>query len=103
MQAPFFTHLRASPRPTTPEWPHLVFLPFPFIAGNFTLLAQKFPFARFRSLGDLGGSSGVLCCAVVRQHPHMTAVSYDLPPVRQAAEQYVAAQGCQDRVQVSGV
>lgn len=69
--------------------------------GNFTLLAQKFPFARFRSLGDLGGSSGVLCCAVVRQHPHMTAVSYDLPPVRQAAERYVAAQGCQDRVQVA--
>ncbi|KAG2440664.1 hypothetical protein HYH02_010243 [Chlamydomonas schloesseri] len=68
--------------------------------GNFTLLAQSFPFARYTSLGDLGGSAGCLACAVAAAHPHMAAATYDLPPVHTAAERYVRAQGCEERVQV---
>ncbi|KAG2488417.1 hypothetical protein HYH03_013101 [Edaphochlamys debaryana] len=69
--------------------------------GNFQLLAQRFPWARFKSLGDLGGSQGCLCCCVAAAHPHVAATSYDLPAVHAAAERYVAAQGLQGRVQVA--
>ncbi|KAG2425467.1 hypothetical protein HXX76_013677 [Chlamydomonas incerta] len=68
--------------------------------GNFTRLARAFPFARYASLGDLGGSAGCLACCVAAAHPHMAATSYDLPPVHAAAERYVRAQGCEGRVQV---
>ncbi|PNH08238.1 Tetracenomycin polyketide synthesis 8-O-methyl transferase tcmO [Tetrabaena socialis] len=68
--------------------------------GNFELLAQRFPFGRFASLGDLGGSSGCLACCVAKRHTHMSVATYDLPPVHAAAERYVAAQGCGERVQV---
>ena len=71
-------------------------------AGNFNLLARSFPFARYTSLGDLGGSSGCLACCVAAAHPHLTATTYDLAPVHAAAERHVRAQGLEGRVQVGG-
>ncbi|PNW83718.1 hypothetical protein CHLRE_05g240400v5 [Chlamydomonas reinhardtii] len=68
--------------------------------GNFNLLARSFPFARYTSLGDLGGSSGCLACCVAAAHPHLTATTYDLAPVHAAAERHVRAQGLEGRVQV---
>ncbi|GLI65825.1 hypothetical protein VaNZ11_009454 [Volvox africanus] len=68
--------------------------------GNFTMLADRFPFTRFTSLGDLGGSVGCLACCVAARHPHMAAVTYDLPAVHGAAERYVRKQGCEGKVQV---
>ncbi|EFJ45789.1 hypothetical protein VOLCADRAFT_121144 [Volvox carteri f. nagariensis] len=57
--------------------------------GNFQLLAERFPFSRFTSVGDLGGSAGCLACCVASRHAHLTATTYDLPPVHAAAERYV--------------
>ncbi|KXZ45540.1 hypothetical protein GPECTOR_53g126 [Gonium pectorale] len=68
--------------------------------GNFRLLAERFPFSRFASVGDLGGSAGCLACCVATRHLHMAATTYDLPPVHAAAERYVRSQGCEGRVQV---
>lgn len=73
-----------------------VFVP----AAAFQLLAQRFDFSRYKTLGDIGGSAGVLCCAVAQAHPHMTCTTLDLPAVHAAAEQYITSQGLQDRVKV---
>lgn len=63
-------------------------------------MAAKFDFSRYKTLGDIGGSAGVLCCAVAKAHPHLQCTTLDLPPVHAAAEQYVAQQGLADRVKV---
>ncbi|GLC40063.1 hypothetical protein PLESTM_000987900 [Pleodorina starrii] len=54
--------------------------------ANFEALAERFPFGRFASLA--------------RRHAHISAATYDLPPVHAAAERYVRQQGCEGRVQV---
>lgn len=72
----------------------------PLLAGNFRRLAELFDFGSRKSLGDFGGSSGVLCCCVCQRHPHMTAVTYDLPPVHSVAVAHVRSQGLEERVQV---
>lgn len=69
-------------------------------AAAFQALAQKFDFSRYHTLGDIGGSAGVLCCAVAKAHCHMSCTTLDLPAIHSAAKQYVAEQGLQDRVKV---
>lgn len=69
-------------------------------AAAFEAFAQKFDFSRYQTLGDIGGSAGVLCCAVAKALHHMSCTTLDLPAIHSAAEQYVAEQGLQDRVKV---
>lgn len=38
---------------------------------RFGTLAEKFPFSKYSSLTDIGGSAGVLCCEVAKRHPNI--------------------------------
>ena len=62
------------------------------------VMAAKFPWARVRSVVDVGGAQGGCAVELVKTHPHLTAIGFDLPVVRPVFEQYVAAQGVADRV-----
>jgi hypothetical protein len=67
---------------------------------NFQMLAQRFDFSRYQSLGDFGGSLGCLAVCVAQQHAGMTCTTYDLPPVHDGAVEYVQKAGLQGRVKV---
>lgn len=67
-------------------------------AAAFKALAVKFDFSRYSSLLDVGGSAASLSCTLAAAHPHLRAVSADLPAVRGAAEASIAAAGLQGRV-----
>ncbi|WIA41050.1 hypothetical protein OEZ86_004686 [Tetradesmus obliquus] len=69
----------------------------------FQALAVQFDWSRYKTLGDFGGSAGVLCCCVAAAQPHMACATHDLPAVHGAAEQYVQQQGLTDRVKVLDV
>ncbi|QUR66320.1 methyltransferase [Mycobacterium spongiae] len=70
---------------------------------NIELLAERFPFERYRSLCDVGGASGLLSRIVARAHPHLECVSWDLPAVTEIAQHKLAEEGLGDRVRaVSG-
>ncbi|KAF6250908.1 O-methyltransferase-domain-containing protein [Scenedesmus sp. NREL 46B-D3] len=69
----------------------------------FKSLASQFDWGRYRSLGDFGGSAGVLCCCVAAAQPHMACTTHDLPAVHDAAVQYVQQQGLADQVKVLDV
>jgi hypothetical protein len=71
------------------------------LAAAFQALATQFDWSRYKTLGDFGGSAGVLCCCVAAAQPHMTCTTHDLPAVHDAAAQYVQQQGLTDKVQVS--
>ena len=49
--------------------------------GNFTALAEKFDFSRYKTLCDVGGATGLLSILVARRHPHMRCTSFDLPTI----------------------
>jgi precorrin-6B methylase 2 len=67
-------------------------------AGNVIALAQKFDFSNYKTLCDVGGSTGQLACTVASAHPHMRCTSLDLPPVLPIARRHIAEAGLGDRV-----
>jgi len=67
-------------------------------AGNFQAFANKFDFARYKTLCDIGGATGQLSVLVAKAHPHMRCVSADLPEATAIAARKIAASGVGDRV-----
>ena len=49
--------------------------------GNFMMLAKKFDFGKYRTMADIGGADGFLSCMIALQHPSVSFITYDLPPV----------------------
>lgn len=70
-----------------------------FSAGNFTLLAERFDFARYRSLADIGGATGQLACIVAERHAHLACSTHDLPAVTDIAQRHIERRGLATRVQ----
>jgi cyclopropane fatty-acyl-phospholipid synthase-like methyltransferase len=67
-------------------------------ATNYAALAEKFDFARYRTVCDVGGSTGQLSMSVARKHPNVRCTSVDLPEVTAIAKRRIAAAGLADRV-----
>ena len=65
---------------------------------NFEAFAEKFDFAPYKTLCDVGGATGLLCIEVARRHPHIRATSFDLPAVEPIARKSIAASGLSDRI-----
>src|SRR5262245_54163139 len=65
---------------------------------NFEAFAEKFDFAPFRTLCDVGGATGLLCIEVAKRHPHLQCTSFDLPVVEPIATRSIAAAGLVDRI-----
>ncbi len=66
--------------------------------GAFSAFLKAFDFSTSKTLLDLGGSDACLSLLVAGQHPHMTCISYDLPPVQPIAHANIVRSGLGDRV-----
>ena len=66
--------------------------------ANFTAFAERFEFARYKTLCDVGGATGQLSILVARAHPHMKCTSFDLPAVEPIAKKTIAAAGLSERI-----
>jgi len=71
--------------------------------GNFHAFAEKFNFADYRTLADIGGATGQLSCIVAQRHSHMACTSYDLPVVQPIAERRIESAGLKERVKTGTV
>jgi predicted O-methyltransferase YrrM len=67
---------------------------------NFETLAVLIDFSKFKTLCDVGGATGLLCCEVAKNHPHLQCFTWDLPVVEPIARRSIAAAGLSDRVRV---
>jgi len=67
-------------------------------AGNFQAFANRFDFAPYKTMCDIGGCTGQLSMLVARAHPHMRCISADLPAATAIAARKIAASGVADRV-----
>jgi hypothetical protein len=65
---------------------------------NFELLAERFPFDRYRTLCDVGGANAVLSRIVATRHPHLQIISWDLPKVTEIAARKIDAEGLGGRI-----
>jgi len=69
--------------------------------GNFATLAQRFDFAKYKSVADVGGANGLLCRVLAAHHPHLALTSFDLPEASRIARREVEREGLLGRVQVT--
>lgn len=69
-------------------------------AGNFMKLAHEFDFSKYQTLCDVGGSGANLSIHVARNNPHMSCISFDLPPVGPIAQKNVDTFGLSDRITI---
>ncbi len=68
--------------------------------GNFAALAEKFDFARYQTLCDVGGATGLLCRIVAARYPHLRCATFDLPAVAPIARKWIEHDGLGERIRV---
>jgi O-methyltransferase domain/Dimerisation domain len=69
--------------------------------GDFHALAERFDFARYDTVCDVGGATGQLCRILAGRYSHLRCTSYDQPVVAPIAERSIAAAGLSERVSVA--
>jgi hypothetical protein len=69
--------------------------------GDFRALAERFDFAGYHTVCDVGGATGQLCTTLAGRYSHLRCTTYDLPVVAPIAERSIAAAGLSDRVAVA--
>ncbi|MET0553501.1 MAG: methyltransferase [Vicinamibacteria bacterium] len=60
-------------------------------------IAQAYDFTALRTVVDVGGGHGALLPAVLRAHPQLAGVVYDLPQCAEGAAAFLRDQGIADR------
>ena len=68
---------------------------------NFEAFANKFDFAKFQTLCDVGGATGLLSIEVAKKHSHLKCISFDLPPVESIARKHIAEAGLEHRIRTA--
>ena len=68
--------------------------------GNFMMLSKKFDFSKYKTMADIGGADGFLSCMIALQHPSVSFITYDLPPVAPVAKKKIEGFGLSDRIKV---
>lgn len=68
----------------------------PLAAG----VAEGYDFSRVGTVVDVGGGQGTFLAAILRAHPHVRAVLYELPHVLPGARDRLAAAGVADRCEL---
>jgi hypothetical protein len=66
--------------------------------GANLAIAERFPWQDHKTVLDLGTAQGDTVVQIVKAHPHLTGIGFDLPEVGPIFEEYVAENGLDGRV-----
>ncbi len=66
--------------------------------GPAHAIATKFAWKSYKTFADVGTAQGGLATAIAAQHEHLQGIGFDLPEVKLVFEEYVAANGVQQRL-----
>jgi precorrin-6B methylase 2 len=69
--------------------------------GAFSALCETLELGGHSRFCDIGGANATLAAMVATAHPHLTGVSFDLPPVAPIAEANLSRRGVSDRVEIA--
>jgi SAM-dependent methyltransferase len=65
-------------------------------------MLDAYDFSGFKDLVDVGGGNGTLLAAILKRHPHMRGVLFDLPAVVDRARASIESAGLRDRCRLVG-
>jgi hypothetical protein len=70
--------------------------------GANVTIAQKFPWANYKSCADIGTAQGDLVTQITLANTHLSGIGFDLPEVGPVFEEYITANGLAERVSFVG-
>jgi O-methyltransferase domain/Dimerisation domain len=53
-------------------------------------ISRRFPWQDYASFADIGGAQGAVAVELIREHPHLHGISFDLPAIAPLFNEYVA-------------
>lgn len=65
-------------------------------------LVSGFDFSRFRRIVDVGAGGGAMLVAILRRHPEIRGLLFDLPHVVVDSKTFVNGSGLSDRIELVG-
>ena len=66
--------------------------------GTVAAIAEKFPWAEYRTFADVGTAQGGLPVQVALAHPHLTGIGFDLPVIGPIFDEYVRSHDLSNRL-----
>jgi hypothetical protein len=66
--------------------------------GTVVAIAEKFPWADYRTFADVGTAQGGLPVQVALAHPHLTGIGFDLPVIGPIFDEYVRSHDLSNRL-----
>jgi hypothetical protein len=66
--------------------------------GTVAAIAEKFPWAEYRTFADVGTAQGGLPVQVALAHPHLTGTGFDLPVIGPIFDEYVRSHDLSNRL-----
>jgi hypothetical protein len=73
------------------------------LTGSMTeSLVSGFDFSRFRKIVDVGAGGGAMLVAILRRHPEIKGVLFDLPHVVADTKSFVNGSGLSERIELVG-
>jgi hypothetical protein len=66
--------------------------------GTVAAIAEKFPWAEYRTFADVGTAQGGLPVLVALAHPHLTGIGFDLPVIGPIFGEYVRSHDLSNRL-----
>ncbi|QUH01945.1 methyltransferase [Saccharopolyspora erythraea] len=70
--------------------------------GSALAMAEKFPWQDYKTVADIGCAEGALPGHLLRRHPHLHAIGFDLPVAEHGFLEYTGRLGVGDRVSFAG-
>ena len=70
--------------------------------GGNMAIAAKFPWAKYKTVADMGPAQGDLLAQIALKNPHLTCLGFDLPEVGPVFEEYMEENGLKERVRFQG-
>jgi SAM-dependent methyltransferase len=65
-------------------------------------MVEAYDFSACRTVVDVGGGNGLMLAAILKRHPGVRGILFDLPAVAERARPILAAQGLDGRCEVAG-
>jgi len=65
-------------------------------------MLEAYDFSAFRTVVDIGGGNGVTLAGILKRHPALQGILFDLPAVAERARSHIAAAGLSDRCRIQG-
>ncbi len=69
---------------------------------DVTAVCDAFDFSNFHTIVDVGGGHGYLLAGILKDHPSLNGVLFDLPSVVKGAHGFIQDEGLSDRCQIAG-